>query len=210
MVKVFCGMPAWTGTQQPPRLRVPTGISLKEALMELLHMELTPEEGVEWADKSVGWILTGPKAFFTALKELDKVWPYTAVRISLCSGSRNCQDGCDGQRGLNEAALQLVKLLRSLETWVWWLVLFFFLFFSPCKLDPHHCLLCTRNNFRSFGIHFLSCCNIHWHDSCSYCFSPRAKRFHFIEPSAFLASGQHLFSPWCFYKEVAARLAIQG
>lgn len=48
MVKVFCGMPAWTGTQEPQmRLRVPTGISLKEALMELLHMELTPEEGVE-------------------------------------------------------------------------------------------------------------------------------------------------------------------
>lgn len=57
-------MAAWTGTQEPQmRLRVPTGISLKEALMELLHMELTPEEGVEWADKSVRWILTGPKAF---------------------------------------------------------------------------------------------------------------------------------------------------
>lgn len=48
MVKVFCGMAAWTGTQEPQmRLRVPTGISLKETLMELLHMELTPEEGVE-------------------------------------------------------------------------------------------------------------------------------------------------------------------
>lgn len=68
---------------------------------------------------------------------------------------------------------------------VWFFFSFFFFSLFPCKSDPHHCLLCTRNNFRSFGIHFLSCCNIHWHDSCSYCFSPHAKRFHFMEPSAF-------------------------
>lgn len=41
---------------------IPVG-TLKDALMELLHMEVTPEEGVEWADKSVGWILPGPKSF---------------------------------------------------------------------------------------------------------------------------------------------------
>lgn len=62
------------------------------------------------------------------------MWPYTAVRITLCSGSRNCQDGCDGQTGHNEAALPDSEIAQ--DFWILGLVVgsffssfFFFSFF---------------------------------------------------------------------------------